>query len=79
MTDYTWTLDYFLQATGECEWADRIERIIFNAGMGSVTKDFRALQYFSSVNQILATEVGTGATGTYVTLNRTFRTGDIGS
>lgn len=55
VTDYTWTLGYFLQATGECEWADRIERIIFNAGMGSVTKDFHALQYFSSVNQILAT------------------------
>lgn len=55
ITDYTWTLGYFLQATGECEWADRIERVIFNAGMGSVTKDFRSLQYFSSVNQIIVT------------------------
>lgn len=55
VTDYTWTLGYFLEATGEAEWADRIERVIFNAGMGSVTKDFKSLQYFSSVNQIIAT------------------------
>lgn len=55
VTDYTWTLGYFLQATGEAEWADRIERVIFNAGMGSVSNDFKSLQYFSSVNQIIAT------------------------
>lgn len=55
ITDYTWTLGYFLEATGESEWADRIERIIFNAGLGSVTKDFKSLQYFSSVNQIICT------------------------
>lgn len=55
VTDYTWTLGYFLQTTGDCQWADAIERAIFNAGMGSVTKDFHALQYFSSVNQIIAT------------------------
>ncbi len=55
VTDYTWTLGYFLATTGEAIWADRIERTIFNAGMGSVTKDFKALQYFSSVNQIIAT------------------------
>lgn len=55
ITDYTWTLGYFLEATGDAEWADRIERVIFNAGLGSVTKDFKSLQYFSSVNQIICT------------------------
>lgn len=55
VSDYTWSLGYFLETTGEAEWADRIERVIFNAGMGSVTKDFKSLQYFSSVNQIIAT------------------------
>lgn len=55
ITDYTWTLGYFLEATGDGEWADRIERVIFNAGLGSVTKDFKSLQYFSSVNQIICT------------------------
>lgn len=55
ITDYTWSLGYFLQITGEAEWADRIERAIFNAAPGAVTKDFKALQYFSSVNQLICT------------------------
>ena len=55
ITDYTWSLGYFLQVTGEAEWADRLERAIFNAGLGAITKDFKALQYFSSVNQMICT------------------------
>ena len=55
VTDYTWSLGQFLAVTGEAEWADRIERAIFNAGPGAVTKDFRALQYFSSLNQFICT------------------------
>lgn len=55
ITDMTWTLGYFLMATGETEWADRIEKAVFNAAPGAVTKDFRSLQYFSSVNQVIAT------------------------
>lgn len=55
ITDLTWTLGYFLQITGGTEWADRIEKAVFNAGMGCVTDDFKALQYFSSVNQFRVT------------------------
>lgn len=55
ITDYTWSLGYFLTATGEAEWADRIERAVFNAGPACHTKDFRSLQYFSGLNQILCT------------------------
>ena len=55
ITDLTWTMGYFLQITGDPVWADRIEKAIFNAGMGAVTKDFKALQYFSSVNQFRVT------------------------
>ena len=55
ITDYTWSLGYFLEVTGEAEWADRIERAIFNAAPGAITKDFKALQYFSSVNQMICT------------------------
>ncbi|MBQ4285631.1 MAG: glycoside hydrolase family 127 protein [Bacteroidales bacterium] len=55
IADYTWTLGYFLEATGEGLWADRIERAVFNALPGAVTKDFKTLQYFSSVNQTIAT------------------------
>ena len=55
IVDYTWTLSHFLQVTGQVEWADKIEQAIYNAGMGAITKDFRSLQYFSSVNQFIAT------------------------
>lgn len=55
VVDYTWTLGYYLGVTGEAEWADKIETAIFNAGLGCITKDFRSLQYFSSVNQFIAT------------------------
>ena len=55
VVDLTWTLGHYLAVTGEAEWADKIERAIYNAGMGCITKDFRSLQYFSSVNQFIAT------------------------
>jgi len=55
ITDHTWALAYLLQATGEVKVADRIEQVIFNALPGAITKDFRALQYFSCPNQVVAT------------------------
>ena len=55
IVDYTWTLGHFLQVTGHAEWADKIERAIYNSGLGAITKDFRSLQYFSSLNQFIAT------------------------
>lgn len=55
ITDYTWSLGYFLTITGQAEWADRIERAIFNAAPGAVTANFDAVQYFSSVNQVICT------------------------
>ncbi len=54
LTDHTWALSYLLQATGDAKYADQIEQIIFNALPGSVTRDFRALQYFSAPNQVIA-------------------------
>ncbi len=53
IADYTWALGYVLMATGKGEYADKIERCILNAGIGSVTEDFKALQYFSCVNQLV--------------------------
>lgn len=52
VTDYIWTLTYMLRATSEVVWADKIERALFNAGLGSVTKSFDAHQYFSCPNQV---------------------------
>jgi hypothetical protein len=54
VTDYTWALAYLLQASGDARYADHIERVIFNALPGSITKDFRALQYLSCPNQVVA-------------------------
>ena len=59
ISDYTWTLEQFLLTTGEVRWADKIEKAVFNAGLGAVTKDFRSLQYFSSVHQVIATNSST--------------------
>ena len=54
IADMTWSLGYLLMATGDGEWADMIEKACFNAAPGAVTKDFKALQYLSSVNQFIA-------------------------
>ena len=53
--DMSWTLGYYLEILQEVRFADRMEKIVFNAGLGSVTEDFKALQYYSSVNQFLST------------------------
>lgn len=57
ITDYTWAAGYLLMATGDVTWADHIERAVFNAGPGAISKDFKNLQYFSSVNQVIATGI----------------------
>jgi hypothetical protein len=55
ITDYTWALGYLLMATGDASWADHIERAVFNAGPGAMSKDFKQVQYFSCPNQVIAT------------------------
>ena len=52
VVDYIWSCSYMLRATGETQWADRMERATFNAGLGSITKDFAYHQYFSCPNQV---------------------------
>ncbi|MDW3211465.1 MAG: glycoside hydrolase family 127 protein [Reichenbachiella sp.] len=43
-----------LQATANPIYADKIEKAAFNAGPGGVTSDFKAMQYFSCPNQVIA-------------------------
>ena len=54
VSDMQWALGYLLQATGNVKYADLIETICFNAALGSVTKDFKAFQYYSGPNQVIA-------------------------
>lgn len=56
VTDYTWSLGYMLMSSGDAHWADGIERAIYNAGYGVITKDFKALQYYSAPNQVNITQ-----------------------
>lgn len=55
IADYTWSLGYYLMALSDPSYADAIERAVFNALPGAVTKDFKALQYFSNLNQFIVT------------------------
>ncbi len=55
IADHTWSWGYMLQASGEGIWGDRIERACFNAAPGAIKKDWKALQYLSCPNQVLAT------------------------
>ena len=54
INDFAWSLGYFLMASGDGRYADRMEKIFYNAFPGSVLKDFSALQYLSSPNQVIA-------------------------
>lgn len=55
IADFTWAEGYFLQMNGKGIHADRIEKAVFNAAPGAVTKDFKAIQYFSNMNQFNVT------------------------
>ena len=54
IADYTWSVGHLLLTTGLADYADKIERACFNAAPGAVRKDFKALQYFSCPNQVIA-------------------------
>lgn len=53
IADMTWSLHYLAEICDEPMYSDIVEKCVFNAGIGSVTEDFRALQYFSCANQII--------------------------
>jgi uncharacterized protein len=51
---FPYTYGYFLRITGEANLGDKIEKAVFNGGIGAVTKDFKAHQYFTMPNQVIA-------------------------
>ncbi|RLD53521.1 MAG: hypothetical protein DRI97_13300, partial [Bacteroidetes bacterium] len=52
---FPYTYGHMLRITGEANLGDKIERAVFNGGIGAITKDFKAHQYFSAPNQFIAT------------------------
>ncbi len=63
ITDFSWSQNYLFEVSGDISYLDKIEKCVWNAGLGAVTEDFKALQYFSGVNQVvLDDESATGET-----------------
>jgi hypothetical protein len=52
IVEFNLSWGYLLMATGDGMYGDRIERALFNAGMGAVRKDWSGLQYISCPNQL---------------------------
>lgn len=57
VTDFNWTSGWALLATQDVYFADKMEKVIYNAGFSSVTADFRAHQYYSAPNMPIATDM----------------------
>ena len=53
ISDFSWSLGYLLKTTKNGHYADLIERCILNAGIGATLENFKALQYFSGLNQVV--------------------------
>ena len=56
VVEFIWTAGWALRATDDPVYADRMEKVLYNAGMGSITKDFKALQYYGSPNLMISTD-----------------------
>jgi hypothetical protein len=54
--DFIWTCGYILEATGDGKYADKMEKVLFNAGFGSIAKDFKSHQYYSGPNQVILSD-----------------------
>ena len=55
ISDHTWTLGYFAQVTGKGAYLDTIERIMYNLAPAVMDEQFKSMQYYSSLNQPIAT------------------------
>jgi DUF1680 family protein len=52
VVEFNWSWGYLLMASGEGSYGDLIERGLFNAGLGSIRKDWKGVQYISCPNQV---------------------------
>lgn len=48
-----WTINWLLRITGDRQFADRIEKIFFNAGPAPVARDFKTMSYYQSPNRLM--------------------------
>ena len=52
VSDFSYSAQWMLRITGAAEYADRIERAVFNAGPGAVNRTFLGHLYYQSPNLI---------------------------
>ena len=57
VSDFNWSAGWALLATGNPKFADKMEKVIYNAGFSSITPDFKAHQYYSAPNMPLSTDM----------------------
>ena len=50
VSDFNWAAGWALLATGDAKYADKMEKVLYNAGFSSVTSDFKAHQYYGAPN-----------------------------
>lgn len=50
-----YSLESMLEATGDMQWADYLERVTYNALPTQVTDDYSARQYYQQTNQVAVT------------------------
>lgn len=50
-----YSLEKMMEITGDMDFADRLERVAFNALPTQITDDFMAKQYFQQANQVMVT------------------------
>lgn len=62
IADMAWSLGYLAQCADDPAYCDMLEKNVLNAGIGSVTEDFKALQYFSCANQLITNKNSSHAT-----------------
>ncbi len=55
--DFNWTSGWALLATGDAYFADKMEKVLYNAGFGSITSDFTAHQYYGAPNMPISSDM----------------------
>lgn len=57
VVEYMFSLENLIKATGRVAWADRLEKVAFNALPATFSPDMQTHQYIQQVNQILCAPV----------------------
>ncbi|WP_298537054.1 beta-L-arabinofuranosidase domain-containing protein [uncultured Algibacter sp.] len=55
--DFNWTTGWALLATGDASFADKMEKVLYNAGFCSITSNFKAHQYYSAPNMPISSDM----------------------